>query len=166
MKKLLLSLVFALTSAASFAADIAILDGGVLPSSAARIRRGIAGPDGVSAGQLVRFSTSNDWRPTDANLSLSGSDVDGMAVHAASAGQVLTIVVADPALVLKTSAQLSKGVALIASATPGGIAPAADLTTGWYLTVCGLCAHYALVGGVHTSTISFNSEVFRVTTAQ
>jgi hypothetical protein len=142
MKRFLLSL-FLAVSALSQAADISITAANVVPSSSAVIRYATAGAT-VTAGQLVYLDTADTdaqgigkAKLSDANGAAALRVVDGIAVNSASAGQVIAYVVYDPALVIAASG-LTANQILLSSATAGGIAPSADLTTGWYLTVVGV----------------------------
>ncbi len=121
-------------------ADISITASAVVPSSTAVIKRATAGAT-ITAGQLIYLDTGDldsagvgKAKLTDCN---SGTAlvrvVDGIAVNGASAGQPVEYVTYDSALVVAASG-LTANQIWISSATAGGIAPSADLTTGWYLT--------------------------------
>jgi hypothetical protein len=59
----------------------------------------------------------------------------GIALHASSSGQPLTIHTAGP---ITIGATVTAGVAYYLSATPGGVAPVADLATGDYPVILGI----------------------------
>ncbi len=61
-----------------------------------------------------------------------GSAAVGVSLHAALAGQPISYGTSGP---LNFGAILLAGKWYVASATAGGIAPVADLTTGWYSTM-------------------------------
>lgn len=127
------------------AADLSITAANVVPSSKAVIRYATAGAT-VTAGQLVFLDPlapdANGLgraKPSDCNDvgEARVRVVDGIAINSAFTGQQVAVVTYDPALVIAASG-LTPNQILISSATPGGIAPSADLTTGWYLTVIGI----------------------------
>jgi len=60
--------------------------------------------------------------------------VIGIAVNSGAANQPAMVCTEDPDFTPGFTMSLSTPV-YVASATPGGIAPVADLTTGWYPTV-------------------------------
>jgi hypothetical protein len=120
-------------------ADISLTASAVVPSSAAVIRKATAGAT-ITAGQLLYLDTADldaqgigKAKLSDANGAAALRVVDGIAVNGASAGQPVEYVTYDPALAVAAS-DLTANQVWISSATPGGIAPVADLTTGWYLT--------------------------------
>lgn len=137
------------------AADVTITAGNVLPGANARYRQGVAGV-AITAGQLVYLDVAtNTWKLTDANVA-AAADVDGIAVVSTAAGAPLTVVTWDDDLTL--GGTTAKGTIYLASATPGGVAPAADLVTGWYAIVVAL--------GKTTTKVVFNAEGLRNTVAQ
>jgi hypothetical protein len=159
MKTHFTALLFILTifiSALMPAADLSITAANVVPGANAQFREGVAGV-AITAGQLVYLdTTANTWKLTDANLSLAGSDVDGLAANTAGIGQPLKVITADDDLAL--GATTAKGTIYISSGTAGGIAPAADLVTGWYLNVVAI--------GVSATKVKFRAEGLRNTVAQ
>jgi len=149
MKYLALLAAFALAiPAAVQAADITITAASVVPSASAKIQRGTAGV-ALTAGQLVYLeSSSNTLKLADANgASEEVRKVAGYTVNSAPIGGPVHYVVKDPALVL--GGTTAKGTIYILSATAGGIAPAADLTTGWY--------PHVLAVGVSTTVVAFDA---------
>lgn len=68
----------------------------------------------------------------DANASLTTATVIGVAMQDVGADQVVGVIAYDSACT--PGFTLTKGVIYVASATPGGIAPAADVVSGWFLT--------------------------------
>ena len=133
------------------AADVTIVAATLVPGANAQVRQGVAGV-AITAGQLVYIdTTTNTWKLTDANLSAAAADVDGIAGNTAGAGQALTVITADDDLTL--GGTTAKGTIYIASATAGGIAPAADLVSGWYAIVVAV--------GKDTTKIRFRAEGLR-----
>lgn len=138
---LILAAVFAIAACVpATATDLSITAANVVPSSNAVIRYATAGAT-ITAGQLIYQDTADvdaagqgKAKLSDANGSTALRVVDGLAINSASAGQIVAFVTYDPSLQIASSG-LTANTILIASATAGGIAPSADLTTGWYLTV-------------------------------
>lgn len=116
-------------------ADITITAANVVPSAAALARRkcAVAGAT-IAAGNIIYLDTaaSNVAKLADANgaSALIRTPV-GMAINSASTGQPVEYIDYDDALVIGThGVTINTGILL--SATAGGLAPVADLTTGWY----------------------------------
>jgi hypothetical protein len=139
--RLLVSSFLILVSSFAAGADLSITASAVVPSASAQINEAFAGAT-ITAGQLIYLdSTDLDTksRPkaklADCNSATAGvRSVAGIAINGASAGQRVSYVYHDPALVIAASG-LTANTILVLSATAGGIAPAADVTTGWYLSV-------------------------------
>lgn len=144
MKNLLLALLLLVSVIApALATDVSITAANVVPSASADIRSTTAGAT-ITAGQLIYLDSADldtKDRPkaklSDANGASALRVADGIAVNNASAGQTINYVVSDTALVITASGLTTNNI-LILSATPGGVAPSADLTTGWYLNVIGV----------------------------
>jgi hypothetical protein len=119
-------------------AEISLTPANVAPGADADYYRGIAGGT-VTAGMAIFLDeTDNRLKPADANLSLEAAEVKGLALHAASAGQPLKI---------QTAGELTIGgtltlavIYILGAGGSGGMAPAADLTTGWYCSVLGVAS--------------------------
>ena len=126
-------------------ADLSITAASVIASSAAR-RISKAAASTITAGQVVYLNSSGTVAPADANASAATAAVLGLAENGGGAGQRISVITQDPALVI--GATVAVGDILVLSATAGGIAPAADLTTG----------HYATVLGVAVSTTAINFD--------
>lgn len=125
------------------AADLSITASAVVPSANA-VKRTVTAGATITAGQLVYLDTADvdakgqgKAKLADANGASALRVIDGIAINSASAGQDITLVTYDPALAIAASG-LTANTILISSATAGGLAPSADLTTGWYLTVVGV----------------------------
>lgn len=138
------------------AADVTITAANVVPGANATFRFGTAAV-AIAAGQLVYLdTTTNTWRLTDANASDTAADVDGIAVVTTAAGGPLTVVTRDDDLTL--GGTTARGTIYISSANAGGIAPAADLTTGWFLSVVAI--------GKSTTKVVFDADGLRNRIAQ
>lgn len=146
---------FALCSSL-LAADISITSTSVVPSSSAIPRKAIAGAT-ITAGKLVyKSATDNKLYLADGDSATAAvRDVVGIAIVTAAAGTECTYVTEDPNLTIGGTVVV--GTIYVLSATAGGIAPAADLTTGWFTTVIGV--------GTTTGTIAFRAKPLRSPTA-
>lgn len=117
-------------------ADLSITAANVAPGSNASLAYGTAGAT-ITAGQVVYFDES------DSNYKLADCDSAtaavrspaGIAMNGASDGQPVTICKSGNVTI---GAAVTAGVAYYLSATAGGIAPVADLTTGDYPVVLGI----------------------------
>ena len=119
-------------------AEISITPANVAPGSDADYYRGIAG-GAITAGMVVYLDeTDNKLKPADANLSLEAAEVKGVALHAASAEQPLKIQTAGE-ITIGGTVVLST-IYILGAGGSGGIAPAADLASGWYTSVLGVAS--------------------------
>lgn len=133
-------LAFAAVSCRTQAADITITAANVVPSANAQKFEATAGAT-IVAGQLIYLDTADTDATGKGKAKLSDADsataavrvVDGMAINSASAGQPIFYITFDPFLTVGGSQTVNT--VLISSSTAGGLAPAADLSTGEYLTV-------------------------------
>jgi hypothetical protein len=149
--KLLLTLLaaFALVLPVTLqATDVSITAANVVPSANAKVKRGTAGV-ALTAGQLVYLeSATNTLKLADANSATAEArKVAGIAINSAPVGGPVHYVWQDPALVL--GGTTAKGTIYILSANAGAIAPAADLTTGWY--------PHVLAVGVSATVVAFDA---------
>lgn len=145
MKKLFAPLLLSLLLSTSLpAVDIVITASAVVPSANARIASAPCGAT-IAAGQLIYLDSTDvdalgrsKAKLSDCNSATAAvRAVAGMAINSAGAGQEVSYVYYDPALVIAASGLTANNI-LILTATPGGIAASADLTTGWYLVVVGV----------------------------
>lgn len=139
------------------ASDLSITATNVIPSSAAVIQTGTAGA-AITAGQLVYKSAADrKFYLADCDSATAGvRDVYGMAVTSSAAGAPCSVVLEDPNLGIAASG-LTNGTIYLLSATAGGLAPAADATTGWYPTVVAIAKS--------STTIAFRAATLRSATA-
>lgn len=100
-----------------------------------QVDTGIAG-EAVAAGKVLykNANDSNKLYLADANAALATAQAVGVAMHAASTDQPIEYATGGD---LDMSG-LTVALVYIVSATAGGIAPVADLTTGWYSSVLGV----------------------------
>ncbi len=117
--------------------DLGITASQVLPDNAAVKLSGLAG-ETITAGACVYLnSTSTTWKLFDTNDSANNTGTPGIALNGASAGQPISVQM-NGSPTLGAAAAPVLGVVYVASANAGGIAPAADLTTGWRTTILGV----------------------------
>lgn len=127
-----------------FAADLSITATNVVPSANAWIQEATSGT-ALTSGQLVYLDTTDvdskglpKLKLSDCNSGTAAARVvDGIVIGSVGSGVPVKYVIYDPALQIAASGLTVNNI-LISSATAGGIAPSADLTTGWYLTVIGV----------------------------
>lgn len=116
--------------------DIVVTATDVIAGTDATVATGTAGGT-ITAGQPIYIDTSdsNKLKAADANASDLASTVAGIALHAATASQPIKYQTGGN---ITISAVLTLGKAYVLSATAGGIAPVADLTTGWRTSLIGV----------------------------
>jgi hypothetical protein len=116
--------------------DLTITATAILAGTDADFFQGLAG-ETITAGQSVYLdSLTNRVRLADANASLATAAAIGISLHGATAGQPIRV---------QTGGSITLGVGTLAliyvvSATAGGIAPSADIASGWYTTLLGVHA--------------------------
>ncbi len=99
------------------------------------IDNGFAGA-AITAGQSVYKDTSGVYQLTDANLSAAAGVAVGIALNSAPAsGQPISVATGGT---LTPGFTVTVGTIYVPSATAGGIAPAADLVTGWRTAIIGI----------------------------
>ncbi len=129
------------------ASDLSITAASVQSGTGAVTTDGTAGAS-ITAGQMVYLdATDNKYKLADANLSSAAAATVGVSLHAASNGQPLRIQTSGP---ITIGATVAVGTVYVLSGTAGGIAPAADLTTGWRTSIV----------GVATSTTSITLKIY------
>lgn len=135
MKHLLsLALLFLLTGA-TFAADYTVTTASVVCSDEAVIRRKFAAVT-ITTGKAVAVKVDGTLDLYDANGATPLNVFKGIALNTGGAGQPVDYVESDPEFT--PGFTIAAGAIVIGSATAGGLAPAADLATGWYLTIIGV----------------------------
>lgn len=87
-------------------------------------------------------AATGKYRLADANLSLAAAAATGVFLTAAGSDGYALIMEAGE---INLGATLVKGTVYVVSATAGGIAPAADLTTGWHVTILGVASSASLL---------------------
>jgi hypothetical protein len=116
-------------------ADLSITVASVAKGSGASTAQGVAGAT-ITAGQVVYLdSATSTYKLADANGAAALRSPVGIALHAALSGQPLQILTGG---LITIGATLVAGTVYVLSGTAGAIAPAADVVTGWYLTIVGV----------------------------
>lgn len=156
MKHLLLSLLLVVTASLK-ATDLSITAANVIPSSGAVFQTATAGQT-IVAGQLVyKLAADRKVYLADCDSATAAvRDCVGIAATSSAAGAPCTYIVEDPALAVAASG-LTNGTIYVLSATAGGLAPSADLTTGWYPTIVAIAKS--------ATTIAFRASPIRSATA-
>lgn len=116
-------------------ADLSITAANVVAASTSTTKAGTAGAT-ITAGQAVyKLAADGLIHPADANDSAKYKAV-GIALNGASVNQPIDYV--EKSNDLDIGATLTIGTVYVLSATAGGVAPAADLTTGDYAVILGV----------------------------
>lgn len=123
-------------------ADLTITAANVAQSTNADTATGTAGAS-ITAGQTLYIDTADGrLKLADANGTSLTATVAGVALHAAASGQPITYQRAGS---INLGATLVAGTIYVNSATAGGIAPAADLTTGWRTSIIGVATSTSIL---------------------
>lgn len=115
--------------------DISITATGVLPGDSAEVEHGYFGAS-VTAGQVVYKDSDGTYKLADANSATAAvREPYGIALNGGASGQ--------PAAIQKRGKITIGGTVVVGkvyvlSATPGGVAPIDDLTTGHYTATLGI----------------------------
>jgi hypothetical protein len=117
------------------ATDVSVTAAEVLKTSTTVIIQGTLGAT-VTAGQTLYLdTTTSKYKAADANGASPLYTVAGIALNGGGDGQPVSIAVSgdiDPGFTVTV------GTIYVLSETAGGIAPAADLTTGWRTVIIGI----------------------------
>lgn len=131
--KNILTFLFLFVSLAAHAADVSVTAANVRVSADAVIVKGTFG-ETVTAGQVLYIAPA-DGRYYLADCNASGKTViAGIAVNGGAAGQPALVCIEDPNFTPGFTLSTVTPV-YVASATAGGIAPSADVASGWFTTV-------------------------------
>src|SRR6185295_6070424 len=116
-------------------AEPSITASAVIEDANGDIVTGIAGGT-IAQGQSVYLdAATSTYKLADANASAATAAAVGIALSGASAGQRVRI---QRSGTLTVNAVLAAAGVYVVGATPGSIAPVADVTTGWYTTIMGV----------------------------
>jgi hypothetical protein len=124
-------------------ADLTITAANVVAGSTANLETAIAAV-AVTAGQAVyKEASTGKFKLSDANSATAEvRAVYGIAENNAAAGQHLTVVKSGP---ITIGATVVVGAGYYLSATPGGVAPVADMLSGLYPTLIGFATTAAII---------------------
>jgi len=132
-------------------ADLVISSSNVTPGTGANTLGGTAG-EAIDAGEVCYLdSTTNKYKLADANDSSSTATVKGIAVNSAILDQPITVLQSGD---INVGSVLTTAEVYVLSATPGKIAPVADLASGWYTSILGVAKD------ADTLTVSINNSGF------
>jgi hypothetical protein len=124
-------------------ADLVITAANVVQGTDATTITGRAGATITAGQQVYKDPTTGLYLLSDSNSATAAArSVDGIALNSASNGQPLTVLTAGP---ITIGATVSPGVGYYLSATPGGICPVADLTTGCYPVFLGFATSASVI---------------------
>ena len=116
-------------------ADVTVVAAEVLPDSGTVTQTGTLGGT-VTAGQTVYKDANGTYQAADANASATTATVAGIAMTGGVSGQPFIFTSAD--CTLDPGFTVTVGAVYVQSATPGGIAPVADLLSGLRTTIIGV----------------------------
>lgn len=119
----------------------------ILPSTKARLRTATA-TETITAGKLVYKVDAKTVGKADASVAAK-SQVAGVAVNTAAAGQPLTYVERDPLLEIGGAHRIGE---VYVSATSGDFVRAADAATGWQVCALGVVVAETKLEFVITAT--------------
>lgn len=109
----------------------------VAPDTGGDTYNGIVGTDAITAGMSVYLNADDSkLYPADANASVAAASAIGVALNDGTEGQPCKVQRGGD-VYLGAMANPTPGVVYVVGAAPGDIAPATDLTTGWYTTILG-----------------------------
>lgn len=122
-------------------ADLTITAANVAKGSNASIVQGTAGA-AITAGQTVYLdAATSTYKLFDANGS-GTTTLAGIALHAAASGQPVQVQTGGD---ITIGATVTQGLVYVGSATPGGVAPSADLASGWTSNVIGVAVSTTVI---------------------
>jgi hypothetical protein len=114
--------------------DIAITAANVAPTASTQRLTKIAAA-AITAGQAVYVNASDRLALADADLSATAAAAVGIALNNAAANQPCSYAVGGDVTI---NAVATVGTIYVLSGTAGGVAPAADLASGDFVTVLGV----------------------------
>ncbi|MBA15565.1 MAG: hypothetical protein CMN73_04335 [Sphingomonas sp.] len=135
-------------------ADLSITAANVVAGAGATVLHGGKAGATITAGQIVYLDASDrKYKLADADSETAAIRLpSAVALNGASDGQPLSVLTEGPVTI---GAPLTPGTAYYLSATPGGIAPVGDLTTGDYPTVIGIATSASVLDiGIKASGVA------------
>lgn len=123
--------------------DIVITAANVLPGTDTVIVNGLAGAT-ITQGQVLYLDAStNTWKLADANHATAAiHKASGVALTSASSGQPIAVATGGT---ITAGGTLTAGSRYYCSGNAGGLAPEADLTTTWEVTLVGIATSASLL---------------------
>lgn len=115
--------------------DVAVTAASVIKGTGASVVSGTLAGETITAGQPVYLNAADGKLYRALNDTSAHAQVVGIALHAALAGQPLAYQTSGN---LTFNAALTVGIIYVVSANAGGIAPAADLAAGKFVTILGV----------------------------
>lgn len=117
-------------------ADLTITAADVIADADATVQKGTAGATIVAGNAVYLDSADNRYKLADCDSATAAAKSPaGIALNSASSGQPVAVISRGD---LTLSSVLTAGTAYYLSATPGGIAPFADLASGDDVVVLGI----------------------------
>lgn len=123
--------------------DLTITAANVVAGSNAKLGSGTAGAS-ITAGQAVYYDSATGTLKLADNNGVAAAQVPvGIALHAAAAGQPLQYITEGD---LTIGATMTASLDYYLSATPGGVAPRADLSAGMAVVSLGYAKSTTVLG--------------------
>lgn len=125
-------------------ADLTITAANVVRGTGAVIETGVAGASALAGKTVYKDTTDGDkFKLCDADGATALIRTTyGIALHAAEPNQPLTVLKDGP---ITIGATVAVGTIYCQSNTPGGIMPAADLSTGEFTTIIGIATSASVI---------------------
>lgn len=140
----------------SRATDLSITAASVIPGANAVVRYATMGAAGLAGQVVYKSATDGKLYLADCDSATAGvRDAVGILISSAGIGSKGSYVTEDDDLTI--GATVANGTVYCLSATAGGIAPLADITTGGFVTVLGV--------GKSSTKIAFKAKPIRSATA-
>lgn len=130
-------------------ADVSVTATSVAVGSDTVLVYGILGAT-ATAGQTVYLdSATATYKLGDANASATTSTIKGIAMNGGASGQPVAVAVGGS---ITCGFTATAGLIYVQSATAGGIAPSADLASGWYTSIVGVASSSSVLKLVLNNT--------------
>lgn len=117
-------------------ADISVTASSVVPTATTKRQTKVAAA-AITAGQVVYVNTSDQLALADNDASATTAAAVGIALNSCAADQPCSYATSGA---VTFNAVLTAGTIYVLSSTAGGIAPAADLASGDYVTILGVAS--------------------------
>lgn len=132
-------------------ADLTITAANVLKGSNAVVPPPVVAGEAITQGQAVYQNTSDaKYYKAKANVTTNGNNIlKGVALSSAAAGQPLLIQIQGQITIGSTV--VVGTLYALSGAAAGGIAPVADLASGWYVNVVGVAISATIIDMNYTN---------------